>query len=224
MASHLYILCEGELDEMFYEHIAERITGETFQSDEEFRVRQGSNWKTAMAAAQLLLNRFKGWKTPQEVAVIIAVDNDRAPGHPSGRTYPRALPKADQKKEPRYPKLAALVEKTLGKDPEQRPVKVALAVPVEMIESWVLTLLDPDREELPLFSEASSELAKQYYGGKPPPQLKDLRDAEATKRGLSRDELFWAAAGCDLEVGASASPSLQLFLNDLKSWQPNGAV
>jgi hypothetical protein len=223
MAKYLYILCEGELDEMFYERIAERVTGETFQSDEEFRVRQGSNWKTAIATAQLLLNRFKGWKTPQEVAVIIAVDNDRAPGHPGGRAYPRPLPKADQKKESRYPKLAALVKESLGEDPQQWPVKVALAVPVEMIESWVLTLLDPDREELPVFSEASGELARQYYEGKPPPQLKDLRDEEAAKRGLSRDELFWAAAGSDLGTGASVSPSLQLFLNDLKSWHMSGS-
>lgn len=224
MAKHLYILCEGELDEMFYERIAERVTGETFQSDEEFRVRQGSNWKTAMAAAQLLLNRFKGWKTPQEVAVIIAVDNDRAPEHPGGRPYPRPLPKADQKKEPRYPKLAALVDKTLGSDPQQRPVKVALAVPVEMIESWVLTLLDPDREELPLFSEASGALASQYHGGKPPPQLKDLRDAEAAKRNRTLDEIFWAAAESDLEAAAAVSPSLKLFLNDLESWSSNAAL
>lgn len=215
MQKHLYILCEGELDEMFYERIAERETGFSFQSDEEFRVRRGSNWKTAMASAQLLINRFKHWQEKQDVSVIIAVDNDRAPGHPGGRAYPLPL----QKKEPRHSKLVSMLETTLGKDRTKWPIDVALAVPVEMIESWVLTLLEPDREELPPFSEAASPLTRQYYGGTPPPQLKDLRNTEATNRGQSLDELFWAAAEVDLEAGAFKSPSLRLFLDDLKTWQ-----
>ncbi|GAA5147458.1 hypothetical protein GCM10023213_42120 [Prosthecobacter algae] len=218
MQKHLYILCEGELDEMFYERIAERVTGQSFHSDQEFRVRRGSSYDTAIASARLLINRFKGWSEKQPIAVIIAVDNDRAPGHPAGCVYPRPLPKADLKKEPRYTKLVEMLTATLGKDRSQWPIEVALAVPVEMIESWVLTLLQPDREELPLFSEANSHLARQYYPNTPPPQLKDLRDEAAKSRGLNRDELFWQAASEDLEAAAKVSPSLRLFLDDLKAW------
>jgi len=219
MPKHLYILCEGELDEMFYERLAERVTGQIFQSDQEFRVRRGSNWKTALAAAKLLINRVRHWQSKQDIAVIIAVDNDRAPGHPGGNTYPRPLPKPDLKKQPRYPQLVSMLENTLGQDRLQWPIGVALAVPVEMIESWVLTLLNPGLDELPLYSEASSPLAKLYYGMTPPPQLKDLRDAEAKSRGMSLDELFWEAAEADLAPAAAVSHSLSLFLADLKGWK-----
>jgi len=220
MAKHLYILCEGELDEMFYERLAERVTGQTFQSDQEFRVRHGSNWKTALAASKLLINRVRHWQSKQEVAVIIAVDNDRAPGHPGGQPYPRPLPKFDLDKPPRYRQLVAMLESALGKDRSQWPIDVALAVPVEMIESWVLTLLKPNEaEDLPPYSEASSPLAQRYYGTKPPPQLKDLRDAEAKSRGMSLDELFWTAAEADLDPAAAVSRSLALFIEDLKGWK-----
>lgn len=218
MPKHLYILCEGELDEMFYERIAERVTGQTFQTDQEFRVRHGSNWKTAMSAARMLINRFKHWQSKQEIAVIIAVDNDRAPSHPGGRSYPRPLPKADLNKEARYPKLAAMLESSLGTNRTAWPVQVALAVPVEMIESWVLTLLNPARDELPPFSEASRRLAHLYYGTTPPPQLKDLRDEAAKASGQTLDELFWQAAEQDLVAAGHASASLRLFLDDLKAW------
>lgn len=218
MQKHLYILCEGELDEMFYERIAERVTGQSYHSDREFRVRRGSNWKTAMASAHLLINRFKGWSEKQAMAVIIAVDNDRAPGHPAGCVYPRPLPKADLRKEARYTKLVEMLTSTLGTDRSQWPIEVALAVPVEMIESWVLLLLNPEHDTLPPYSEASSPLAERYYGSRPPPQLKDLRDEAAKSRGLNLDELFWQAAGEDLEAAAKVSPSLRLFLDDLKAW------
>lgn len=218
MQKYLYTLCEGELDEIFYERIAEHITGFSFHSDQEFRLRHGANWKTALANAKLLLNRVRHWTDKQDVAVIIAVDNDRAPDHPEGRTYPLPLPKFDRQKEPRHRKLVFMLEESMGKDRSKWPVDVALAVPVEMIESWVLLLLNPEYDTLPPYSEASSPLAERYYGSRPPPQLKDLRDEAAKSRGLNLDELFWQAAGEDLEAAAKVSPSLRLFLDDLKAW------
>lgn len=238
MAKYLYILCEGERDEMFYERLAERVTGQSFEADQEFRLRHGSNWKTAIAAAQLLIQRVRRWTSRQDIAVIIAVDNDRAPGHPAATAPARPLPKADQKKEPRYAKLVAMLEEALGKERTNWPVEVALAVPVEMLESWVLTLLAPTRAELPfnlrrrlradplaptraelpLFSEASSRLAREYHGAKPPPQLKDLCKDAAAASGISLMELFWKAAESDLSAAEHASGSLRLFLEDLQSW------
>lgn len=218
MAKYLYILCEGELDEMFYERLAERVTGQSFEADQEFRLRHGSNWKTAIASARLLIQRVRRWTSRQDIAVIIAVDNDRAPGHPAATAPARPLPKADQKKEERYAKLVSMLDEALGKERTNWPVEVALAVPVEMFESWVLTLLDPKRAELPLFSEASSRLAREYHGAKPPPQLKDLCKDAAAASGMSLMELFWRAAESDLSEAASSSDSLRLFLEDLQSW------
>lgn len=220
----LYILCEGELDELFYERLCERITGQSYEQPQEFRVRRGSNFKTAIAAARVLLSRFRHWTQPQDVAVIIAVDNDRAPSHPGSSPAPRPLPPLDLKKAPRYSALVALVNEMLGADPSTRSVDAALAVPVEMIESWLLLLLDPAREELPLFSDVSP-ISRHYYGGKnPPPQLKNLRDEAAATRGLSLDDLFYEAADQgDLDRLAARSPSFALFRDDLKQWRNSSA-
>ncbi|MES2705930.1 MAG: hypothetical protein V4726_04935 [Verrucomicrobiota bacterium] len=222
-AKFLYILCEGERDEMFYERLCERITGQTYIQPQDFRVRRGSNFKTAMAAARVLISRFKHWPEPQDVAVIIAVDNDRAPAHPGGKPAPRPLPPLDLKKSARYPALVEMITAALGPDPGNRVVNVALAVPVEMIESWLLMLLNPDGGELPLFSEISP-ISRQYYGGgTPPPQLKELRDAEAAKLGLDLDTLFYNAADQgDLDRLAVRSESFALFRRDLLAWRGVG--
>jgi hypothetical protein len=217
---YLYILCEGELDEMFYERLCERLTGKSFEILADFRVRRGSNWRTAMTEARLLLNKvIKHWQGNQNVGVVIAVDNDRAPGHPGSTPPQRALPPNDLKKEPRYLNLHAMIREALGQDENGWPVKVALAVPVEMIESWVLTLIDPSRaNSLPLFSLASQHSARLYHGGKAPLQLKDMRDAEAAKLGMTLDEFFWHAAEQDIAVGEQASPSLKMFCDELRRW------
>jgi hypothetical protein len=88
-----------------------------------------------------------------------------------------------------------------------------------MIESWVLLLLNPQREELPPFSEASQQLAHIYYGKTPPPQLKDLRDAEAKQRGMDHLHLFWDAAEQPLEPAMEVSPCLRIFVEQLKNWR-----
>lgn len=216
----LYILCEGERNEMFYGRICERITGLTYEQPLDFRVRQGSNWKTALAASQLLINRFKHWPEPQDVAVIIAVDNDRAPGHPGSVPASKPLPVMDRKKAPRYPELVKLVDESLGADPAKRAVDVALAVPVEMIESWLLVLLNPDCGDLPIFSEISPITHQYYQGKKPPCQLKELRETEAKRLGLDADSLFLHAADTgDLDKLATRSQSFALFRQDLLAWR-----
>ncbi len=216
----LYILCEGERDEVFYEGLAERITGLSFTKPADFRLRRGSNWKTAIAAAILLLNRFRNWNDPQEIAVIIAVDNDRAPGHPGSEPSPRPLPSPDQKKAPRHPDLVRKVAEALGQDRGKWPVEVALAVPVEMIESWLIPLLDSKCAELPLFSEAAQPLTRLYYGKRPPSQLKDIRKELGATLGLTADELFLkAAAEGDLHALAERSASFRMFREELLSWR-----
>lgn len=220
MAKELYILCEGERDDVFYETLAERVTSQTFsRTDDHFRVRHGANWKTAMAAARLLMSRIKHWQGRQDIAVIVAVDNDRSPDHPGGTPLPQTLPRFDQRKQPRYPELKRIIEEALGPDRSQWPVDVAIAMPVEMVESWVLTLLNPECGELPIYAEAAQELARQYYGRTPPPQLKDLRDEAAASLSMNQDELFFHAASRDLAAAEAVSPSLKMFTDELRQWR-----
>lgn len=219
MKKYLYILCEGETDEMFYERLTERVTGWSFEKPADFRLRRGSNLKSALAFSRMLLNRVRHWTDQQDVCVVIAVDNDRAPGHLGAATPPRPFPAFDQKKEARYPALEKMVEEKLGTDRAKWPVQVALASPVEMMESWVLVLLNPVREELPFFSRAADKIAQAYYGKKVPPQLKDLTDAEAKARGLRVDELVLEVADQgDLMALAARESSFTLFFAELKTW------
>ena len=57
--SYLYILSEGERDELFYELIVKRVTGCTFERPSDFRARPGENWKTVQAKGRVLLSLVK---------------------------------------------------------------------------------------------------------------------------------------------------------------------
>lgn len=220
MGRYLYILCEGGRDQLVFERLAERVTGCSFVSDGEFRLRQGSNFKTATAAARLLLNRFSHYREPQEIGLIIAIDNDRAPGHPGCVDPLQPFTRMDAKKAARYGALRNLIDEKLGADVAERTVRVALTIPVEMIESWVLRLLGPDSGELPIFKKANSASAKEYHHPiSPPPQLGDLVGAEAAERGVSLDDLFFEAADQgDLDALEGRSRSYALFASDLREW------
>jgi hypothetical protein len=216
----LYVLSEGEGDDLFIDLICERVTGQKFERTEEFRLRPGSNFKTALADARLLLNRFRKWSGPQDVAVVIAIDNDRAPGHPGAVELARPRMGSDCKKSPRFPDLQKQIEGTLGPDREKWPVDVAVAMPVEMIESWILILHNANRRALPVFKRANQPLARLYYGGSPSPQLRDLCEAEAAEHGLTFQEFFWkAVADGDINAAETASPSLKMFLDEVREWR-----
>jgi hypothetical protein len=219
----LYILSEGERDELFYELIAERVTGHKFERTSDFRLRHGANWKSALAGGRLLLNRVKYWKEPQDVAVILAIDNDRAPGHPGSLPLLRPLVGYDLRKQPRYPAVKQMIVDALGDIRRAWPVDVAVAMPVEMIESWVLLLCDPNRPDLPLFAESNQQSARAYYGSQPPPQLKDLCKAEASNLGKSLDEYFWHATDQNIQAAITSSPSFKMFVEELEQWRQPAA-
>jgi hypothetical protein len=218
MSPALYVLSEGEHDERFYKRLCERLSGLSFQQINEFRYKPGDNWMTVFRYARLLINRWAHVESPQDILLLISMDNDRAPKHPGGRTYPRALPTQDQRKESRFLKVKTMVEEKLGANPSQRAVQAVIALPVEMIESWLLLLLDSGRDEdsLPPFSNADSKSARDYYGKNPPPQLKD--ESEALRRERKKDPFdhFYDAADTgDLDRLAAVSPSFALFRKDV---------
>ena len=92
-------------------------------------------------------------------------------------------------------------------------------MPVEMIESWVLLLCNRQRPTLPLFAEAIQASARAYYGAEPPAQLKDLCKAEAAALGKPLDEYFWHAVEQDLEAAIAVSPSLKMFVEEIRLWR-----
>ena len=219
MTPALHLLAESDRDAFFYERLCERLSDLSFATFE-IRPRLGSNWASVLVQARLLLERFRPISPPQQIVVLIAVDNDRAAGHPGGRIYPRPLPGADRRKEPRYQKLEQMVNENLGPDPGSRNVQAILAVPVEMVESWILLSLNPSLQDddLPLFSEADSAMAREYFGRDVPPQLKDLRKAEEAARKLGQTDLFWLAADkADLDQLKTRSPSFALFRKQVES-------
>ena len=112
-----------------------------------------------------------------------------------------------------------MVTAALGTDRTAWPVDVTVAMPVEMIESWVLSLCDPDRPPLPLFAEAAQHSARSYYSAQPPPQLKDLCKAEAAALGKTLDEYFWHAADHNLEPAIAVSPSFGMFVDEIRQWR-----
>jgi hypothetical protein len=218
MAS-LFIVAESARDQDFYDLLAEKATGCAFDRVESARLPEGSNYKTAIAAARMLLKSLENLTSPQELAIIIAVDNDRAPGHPGATPPPRPLVGVDCKKVPRYPAVLQMLATALGPSRENWPVDVALAMPVEMIESWVLLLCNPARPSLPIFAESAQSLARAYHGETPPPQLKDLCKLEAAAAGKSLGEYFWFAAEQNLDSAAAVSGSLRMFVDEVRGWR-----
>lgn len=222
MKRGLCILSESGRDEMFYERIAERVLNESFMAIDlpvMVKTQRNAPWKEVLNLAQKTIKRLQHWEGQQHMALIIAVDNDRAPGHPGAKPPARTLPPHDDKKAPRYPALQALLQTQFGQDRAAWPMDIALAVPVEMIESWVLILLSPSRTELPIFAEADQSSAITYYNGHPPRQLKDLCQQEADAANESRDQLFDRAAEQDLTAAEAASPSLKMFTEELRLWR-----
>ena len=112
-----------------------------------------------------------------------------------------------------------MVTDALGTDRGMWPVDVAVAMPVEMIESWILLLCDPSRPTLPLFAEAIQPSARAYHGVKPPRQLKDLCKAEAAALGKSLGDYFWHATEKDIEATIAVSPSFRMFVEELRQWR-----
>jgi hypothetical protein len=216
----LHILAESDADAFFYESLAEAATGQSFHPAGDFKLRPGSGWKSVLSNVRLLLRRFPKTTPLPEVAIILAIDNDRSPGHPGGVEPAASLPKRDRQKGRRWHELKEAIHSVWGADKAKWPLDLAVAMPVEMLESWVLVLLDPSRAPLPLFSRACDQRAREYHGGPPPPQLKDLVDDELDQQGVDRLELLHKAAKSYLAPAGERSASLRMFLDELRAWQP----
>ena len=222
----LYLLTEDDSDSLIYEACAERVTGSVFTPVCR-RMRKGSGIGAVRASLQLALGEASRMAEGSGAHFLLAMDNDRAPHAASSdalSAVPRArLAAADARKNDRYAALLAAVQEHLGADQKQWRVPVALAVPVEMIESWLLLIAHGGMAaDLPRFSYRDSSLARRFYHpAEPPAQLKDLRDTARKEDGFSSHSewaLHLVMELLDPAELAERSPSFALFRQWLEAW------
>lgn len=226
--SFLYVISEDDNDDLFYEMCLERITGRSFKTDQR-RLRKGGGINAARRALARLLRELSYTGRVDDTFFITSLDNDRARAHPEHETTldpnkVSRLPKHERDKPCRFCELHNGVTRLFGGE-DQWPIKGAVAVPVQMLESWLLLISNPEeyREEslLPLFSSRSSRLAEVYYQPhQPPEQLKDLRDTEKNRLGLAGSDEYCLHCAEALEPDelARRSPSFALFRDQVLSW------
>lgn len=217
--AYLFVLSEGQNDDKFYEACAEKITGKSFEKLT-FQLRNFSGRGRVTQNLQYVLAQMKYSGRIEDGYFIVALDNDRAPNHFNNHHQVKNLLKKDQIKECAVCFLENAVEEGFG---AEQPVKVAIAVPVEMIESWLLRMSNPDIDELPMFSEATKAGAKAHYGKIVPPQLKDLCRMEQEKLGVSAEEYLLKCAFELLDEGkieelAESVPDFAYFKDQLEKW------
>jgi len=158
---------------------------------------------------------------------VASLDNDRSQIHPEhiSRLDPgkvSRLPKKEQNKPCRYCELEQTINAELG---AERPIPGAIAVPVEMLESWLLLISNPteyrDEASLPLFARKTAPLAKKYFAShSPPPQLKELKKLEKERLALASnsDYCLYCAEALEPEELAERSPIFALFKEQVERW------
>ncbi len=222
----IYILSEDDIDDMFYNLCVEKLKGETYKLVPR-RLRRGGGVSQVRRYLPILLKDILHSGEVENTFFVIALDNDRSPAHPAHHPIPHIakLPKTERRKACRFCELEKTAHDVLGPDRNAWPVKGAIAVPVQMLESWLLLISNPEEygneASLPLFALKSMPLAKTYYAPREPEnQLKDLAGIEKRKSGLASMEDFCLHCIEQLSPDelASLSPSFSLFQNQVDAW------
>ena len=225
--SILYVVSESDNDAVFYALCAEKLTGRTF-SLSSMKNRKGDGVEAVKLqlkyAVKMVRNAARGG---EQVSFIAAMDNDRAP-HAENTAQPGAtgtgldrarLTLKERNRAARLAWMIITVESVLGINRAAWGFPIALAVPVEMLESWIVRARRPEQPQpMPHFSKADSDRARQYYRPtEPPPQWKDLI---ATEKGGEemRDFLARVVRELDAEALAGRSPSFRMFKDWLDAW------
>jgi hypothetical protein len=224
----LYIAAESDLDADFYKLCAEWITGIGFPDElmETLKVRKRSGVDAVRRLMRdLLLVAKSRAKAGEQVHFIASMDNDRAPHTENEKRLSReALCEEEKERTSRIVWMDEATRKVLGENPAAWAVKMAVAVPVEMIESWIIQILQPEIEPLalPHFSRADSTRAKLYYKRPdPPPQCKDVAASlrERSPGLTDEDYRIQVVMKLDAEALAARSLSFSRFKNDLEQWK-----
>jgi len=224
--SLLYLLTEDDNDDLFFERCAERISGKSFCPVEPRRIRKNGGIRAVRQALPIFLNDIKK-SIGMDAYFIIALDNDRAPEHffdNNQKLIHNKIPglsKRDASKQCRFCEIENRIKERWGANPNNWPAKGAIAVPVQMLESWALIALDPNcAEDLPIFAKKSQQSAKDFYKKSLSDQLKDLCDQyRAEQGGLTKGEFcLKVAEEMDLDEVAQKSYSFALFRDQVVTW------
>jgi hypothetical protein len=223
--NYVYILSEDDNDELFYKECLEKITGKPYEILGP-KLRRTGGISEVRRLIPLFINTVQRSGLTENVVFLIALDNDRSPIHPEHATPAdwSKLPKADQKNSCRYCEVETALLAKLGLDRQQWPIRGGIIVPVQMLESWLLLILNPGKyineQSLPSFAKRDSSSAKYYYKSKPPQQLKDLREIEKERLGIgsNRHLCEYCAEQLDPVDLSQRSPSFKQFMDEIMAW------
>ncbi len=219
----LYVVSESDADAEFYALCVQRLCGEAPRL---VLLRNSKNQDVTAVTATLdlgLKQAVKAAGSTRQAGFIGAMDNDRAP-HPenAGGLQRERLTPPEQQREDRRKWMLEVVTDWLGKHRAAWPLPVALAVPVEMLESWLVMIFRPEPlQPARHFSWAESPGARDYYHPEPPPpQWKDLcLELQAALGKPDRESFFlYAAERLDAVALAERSASFAEFKAMVEAW------
>ena len=130
---HVYVLSEDDFDDQVYVYLLETLLSVGVELIP-LRLRRGGGIGEVRKKLPLLLSLIRRTGRTEDTFFLIGMDNDRAAEHPSherlGHTRGEAC---------RHCAITHAIRTGL---PDGRPIPGAIALPVQMIESWLLLMHD----------------------------------------------------------------------------------
>lgn len=210
---HVYILSEDDFDDQVYTYILEMLISGRVEVVQ-VRLRRGGGIGEVRKKLRLLLALIRQVGVQPDMYFVVAMDNDRALEHPSHEPRPHS--------EDAPCRHCALIEAVYAGMPDGWPIPGAIAVPVQMIETWLLLMHDraryPEESVVPPFGRSDQPIARRLLGANPPPQLKDLVDAERGRATRTEFSLN-CVLRLDPEDLGDRSPSFRRFRDQVSEWQ-----
>jgi hypothetical protein len=218
----LYVVSEDDNDASFFAMCADLVTGHRYEVIA-IRSRKRRGYNAVQTLLEGNLRRAAGEANAgSDVSFLVGIDNDRSP-HPENAGMDRSkLIDEEKNRQSRLEWVSKVIKDVLGVDRDAWPLPVAIAVPVEMLESWLVRALrDLELQPSRHFSRSDSLRARQFYHPlAPPPQWKDLAELEQSNaRILGKQEFYLhALTACSLESWAARSVSFRMFKEWLDRW------
>jgi hypothetical protein len=210
---HVYLLSEDDFDDQVYVYLLETLLSVPVEPIPR-RLRRGGGIGEVRKKLPLLLSQLRRTGPTEDTFFLIGIDNDRAIEHPSHERLVHTRVETC-----RYCALTRAIHTGLS---DGWPIPGAIALPVQMIESWLLLMHDPvlypQESTLPACAWSHQEAARALYGAHPPPQLKDLVAASLRASHQSRTKADFAlecVLRLDAEGLAARSPSFDRFRREV---------
>lgn len=213
--AHVYLLSEDDFDDQVYVWLLEAILGVRVDPLT-MRLRRGGGVGEVRKKLPLLTSIIRRTGPVDDAYFLVALDNDRAFEHPTHAPTPHGSGERCR--------TCALTDAIHDAMPDGWPIAGAVAVPVQMLESWLLLLHDAGafahESALPSCALRDQALARRLCGPNPPPQLKDLLETARLARGAATrlDLAFECILGMSAADLARRSPSFARFWTEVARW------